>query len=884
MKKLALLLGLSLSILAKAQQPQCGTDQAMHQLFTAKPELREQFLKNEAMYDRMTPSVDKDGNTVYIIPVVFHVLHQNGPENISDAQIEDGIRILNRDMRKLNADTADVIDLFKPLVSDIKIEFRLATIDPNGNCTNGIDRIYSSRTTWANDSAKLNPWPREKYLNIWTAQHLSTGWAAYAYYPSAAQADSIMHDGIMTLADYVGSIGSSTEYKSRTLTHEVGHWLDLGHPWNRTINISINVALYCGDDGVDDTPITKGHQTCPDLLTPDCNNDTLIQGILTFSGVSTSSGTTDNTAIPFQLEKLVADHFEAKGVSANATENGAFAFSGWGTGAPDGASSTPELTGSIDLNKYYEFTIAPDTGNSMQLSGMGFRVRRSANGPRSFAVRTSVTNFGNNSSANPSSAGLSNETGTLFFKADDDKTLADAYFNIITSHSTEPITVRVYAWNAESAAGSFSIDSAYISGYCGIVENIQNYMEYSYCTNMWTKGQRDRMRVAIENSLADRNNLWSAANLAATGVTTPLDCKPQPDFRGDNTLICAGSTVKFTKQILNAPENSLSWTFEGGTPASSTATSPSVRYDTPGTYAVTLSATNDQGTGTTTKTEYITVHEAAADHVVTTNFTEAFEVAATFDDEWTVVNYDNNKNTWKRVDNAGINGTGAVKLDGFGSYQPDKDDLISPVFDMTAATSSSVFSFKYAGANKGAAGSAIDELTIYYSTNCGLTWQPRSKVKGTALFKNPVTKTEFVPDAQTIWTTKTVTIPAEFRTSQLSVKLQYAASDSSNNVYIDDINIGVPNGISEENAPLLSAQLFPNPTNGDFEVSFELENASSVEFSLINTLGETVNSFTKDLGAGENHQEFNGTELPSGLYLVRISSGNSFKTLKVLIR
>jgi hypothetical protein len=77
-----------------------------------------------------------------IIPVVFHVVHMGGAENISKAQIEDQIRILNEDFSRTNADTVNTRDIFKPVASIPDVEFRLAKLDPQGNCTEGINRIF----------------------------------------------------------------------------------------------------------------------------------------------------------------------------------------------------------------------------------------------------------------------------------------------------------------------------------------------------------------------------------------------------------------------------------------------------------------------------------------------------------------------------------------------------------------------------------------------------------------------------------------------------------------------------------------------------------------------------------------------------------------------
>src|SRR6185436_3040932 len=139
--------------------------------------------------------------TVRIIPVVFHILHNYGPENISDAQVLDEVRILNEDFRMRNPDTVAIVPAFKHIAADCEIEFRLATIDPNGNCTNGIDRIVTPKTYDATDASKLNPWPNENYFNIWTvASFPGGGLIAYAQFPGGPAST----DGVISLSNYIG--------------------------------------------------------------------------------------------------------------------------------------------------------------------------------------------------------------------------------------------------------------------------------------------------------------------------------------------------------------------------------------------------------------------------------------------------------------------------------------------------------------------------------------------------------------------------------------------------------------------------------------------------------------------------------------------------------
>jgi PKD repeat protein len=884
------------SISYKAQElKHCGTDEAIKQLYTAHPELLQSFIDNEQIYNaQINAKKSLQSTTVYTIPVVFHVLHQNGAENISDAQIIDGINILNRDMRKLNADTINVTPKFKSLVSDIRIVFELAKLDPQGNCTNGIDRIYTSKTNYGDDSAKVNPWPRDKYLNIWTAKALQQGWAGYAYYPSAATGSLSVHDGLMILSDYIGSIGTSSVLKSRTLTHEIGHWLDLGHLWNTTINISINVGLACGDDLVFDTPITKGHTTCPNLLTPDCMIDDFSTGILDFNNVTTSSGNIDNSTPSSVFDSLTITPFKAIGLSLNSNQAGEFSFSNWPTGAINGETNYNNLTGALDPLKYYEITVAPKPSSSMSLTGLKFKINRSLTGPRTYAIRSSADGFSSNLTATitPSNANLTVNTGNVFFYNNDVSnvelgstiTLSGANF----TYKDIPITFRIYAWNAEDNLGEFSIDDVSILGSTGVIENIQNYMEYSYCCNMWTIGQKDRMRLAVESAISDRSNLWSAANLLATGITAPsTTCAPTPDFYANRTRVCKGNSISFTKNILNGTETSRLWTFEGGTPATSTATNPSVTYSAAGVYSVSLSATNAAGTNTITKTQYIRVDNTTADVFSNGSYTEGFENPTILDYTWQSYDLDNNGHKWAYSANAGTSGSNAAGMNAFGNYAQDLDVMMSPSFDFTSPQNQ-LFTFKIAAASTSTVNSEItDELKVYFSTNCGASWFQRAVYTGTTLINNPASTTPFFPNASTVWTQNSITIPVLFQTSNVLIKFQYKSSFVSNNIYIDDINISSTTvGLNDINSSNLNFLIFPNPSNDKATISYQLNSEAKVGIQVIDVLGKIIYqkpSVTQSAGDYSDIISKNELNMTTGVYFIKLNINNKPYVQKLII-
>lgn len=260
----------------------CGHTEMYNKLISRHPEILQQERLDEIQTEQYISSAQNSGRqgTIYVIPVVFHVLHQYGDENISDAQILDAVRIFNEDFSGSNADTSDVVPEFKNLIGNAEIEFRLAQKDPNGNATNGIDRIVTDQTNIGDDDSKLNQWPRNQYLNIWVVKTISSGAAGYAYYPSGASSWPEI-DGIMILNNYVGSIGTSSPGHSRALVHEIGHYLNLQHVWGSTND----PGVACGNDAVSDTPVTMGWTSCMLSQSKNCNANIVenIQNIMEYA-------------------------------------------------------------------------------------------------------------------------------------------------------------------------------------------------------------------------------------------------------------------------------------------------------------------------------------------------------------------------------------------------------------------------------------------------------------------------------------------------------------------------------------------------------------------------------------------------------------------------
>lgn len=259
----------------------CGHDAYMQKVWSENPQMKEEYrqLFESAKQTRVDGFTSK---TTYLIPIVFHIIHENGAENISDAQVYDQMDILNEDFQMLNTDVANAVAGFDTIAGSAGITFKLAAIDPWGNCTNGIEHIYSHETNIGDDYSKLNQWPRSKYLNVWVVNKMRDGVAGYAYFPSSTDGQLFFADGIIILKDYIGSFGTSNPGRSRALTHEIGHYLALPHVWGN--NNDPNVA--CGDDGIDDTPKTKGFTFCPSPAQAKVCTDSIVENYQNFMDYS----------------------------------------------------------------------------------------------------------------------------------------------------------------------------------------------------------------------------------------------------------------------------------------------------------------------------------------------------------------------------------------------------------------------------------------------------------------------------------------------------------------------------------------------------------------------------------------------------------------------
>ncbi len=277
MKKVFLfLIGMSLSFFSFdiiAQSKKCATMTNLEKRMIQDPSLRQRMEESEIHTQKWisTNSDFKRTAQVITIPVVVHVLWNDSIQNVSDAQIQSQLDVLNKDFRFLNADTLDGMHPYRSRAADTRIEFCLATRDPNGNFTTGITRTQTSEVSWnafdedeadnikSSANGGKDNWDPTQYLNMYIVKFDSV-LLGFATFPEEL-ATSPNLDGVVIRYEAFGTSGTAglggfeKNMGGRTATHEVGHWLNLRHIWGDDS---------CGNDFVSDTESAeKANFGCP---------------------------------------------------------------------------------------------------------------------------------------------------------------------------------------------------------------------------------------------------------------------------------------------------------------------------------------------------------------------------------------------------------------------------------------------------------------------------------------------------------------------------------------------------------------------------------------------------------------------------------------------
>ncbi|MFK7755602.1 MAG: M43 family zinc metalloprotease [Flavobacteriales bacterium] len=629
-----ILLFFSTPLFTDAQQiTECGSEQATERLHSENPLYARQLaiLERKLIRDQDLP-VQRDGD-ICVIPVVVHVIH-NGEAigtgtNISDAQIHSAIVGLNEDFRKEPGSNGDGDGV------DIGIEFCLASRSPEDNSTTGIVRVNGSSVpnyaeqgvSLTEDGADeesvkaLSRWPREDYLNIWIVNEIDNndgenGVQGFAYLPTTSSLD-----GIVNLYNAFGTVGNLKSYTNmnRTITHEVGHYLGLYHTFHQSTDCEETNCETQGDR-VCDTPVTVPNPTCS---LPACSGTQLVENYMDYTFQTCKDMFTEG-----QKVRMRYNLFEARGTlldSQGCVPPTLLDASISGITSPSGSlcSGTvfPEVTilnmGSSTLTSA-TINYSIDNNSSSQFEWTGSLTSGQS---ESVVLPISTTSGGNHIFY----ASTSSPNGSP-----DEYDINDGSQSgfLVTSGSMATVAIDLDLAGSETSwqikqgdvilgsGGPYNNNSpGFIYEQVCLGEGCYDFIMLDewgdglgYLSGSYGVSDGDGEQVIYETNNSQDNFGSSITHEFCMG---PPSGEPTvTSFSASNTTVCAGESINFTDTSSEDPTG-WSWQFTGASPSSSSQQNPSgIMYNTPGTYAVSLTTSNNIGGDTETIQGYITVQDA----------------------------------------------------------------------------------------------------------------------------------------------------------------------------------------------------------------------------------------------------------------------------------
>ncbi|MBD2768496.1 S8 family serine peptidase [Hymenobacter sp. BT664] len=395
---------------------------------------------------------------------------------------------------------------------------------------------------------------------------------------------------------------------------------------------------------------------------------------------------------------------------------------------------------------------------------------------------------------------------------------------------------------------------------------------------------------AIRLSDGLRSRRTRALNQPARLSNCPI--APLIAFEASRTLVCPGVPVTITDQSQSTPTTwawiitpSAGVTFVGGTSAASQ--SPQVQFANPGTYNVTLQASNTYGSSTLTQSELITVTNGQALPLAQDFTTSTFPPAG-----WLVKNPSSNF-TWA-LSPQNVVGPDALSrrvpmVDDYNDSQRGAEDyLITPPMDLTTATGNELtLSFWVAHAAYGAGYS--DGLRVDVSTDCGTTFQPTGYLKrGSTLATVPGFQTsEWAPARVADWRQETVNLSNLLAAGgPARILVRFAnLNDNGNNLYVSNVLLRSRTALATKNGQNTNLGLvgaYPVPFSQELHVELAPVKAGPATLVLLDALGREMRRETLTLRLGAQQHQLATGSLPAGVYTLRLLTAAGSQQLKVV--
>lgn len=685
MKKLLALLPLLwlLAINSYAQQDQCHFGFLIDKQIQQDPSYVNKMDQLEQQVNAyLAANPNAGGNrAVRTVSVVVHVVYNTAAENVSTTSINNVITTLNESYRRTNASASQTRSAFLGVAADAQIEFcldRILRVNTSKTCFDPDTETDDMKFASSGGSNAIDP---RYYLNIWIVDlcgNTGGGVAGYAYLPTTGMPGSSV-DGLVI--DY--SLGYNNG-NGTTATHEIGHYLGLKHTWGSDTNPSCST-----DDGFTDTPNTDGpnyacsatnscgtaspgdqyenfmdYSNCPNMFTTQQAN--YMNGVLSGvrSSLLSSPGCNSAAQAPtadFTANKTtvcVGQTVDFTDASSGVPTTWAWTFTG---GTPSSSTAqNPTVTYNTAGTYTVSLTVTNATGTDSETKTNYITVVAAGSLPVTEGFQTTtfppagwqLLNFDNAYTWQrlTTVGGYGTSTASVYVNNYDYNDPGQQDLLLLPPVNFTGVTngrlTFDYAYASYSGTGGTATDTLIVavSVDCGETfyllqkkggTQLQTRTPMSSAftptaaqwktdtINLSALANEPNVLIGFVNQTGYGNNLYlDNINLSQPAVTQP----PVADFIGSPTTVPVGSTVAFTDLSTNSP-TSWSWTFGGGgTPNTSTLQSPTITFNTVGTYTVSLTATNAFGSDSETKVSYINVIQpttGSCDTVIVFNATDS---------------------------------------------------------------------------------------------------------------------------------------------------------------------------------------------------------------------------------------------------------------------
>ena len=810
-----------------------------------------------------------------IIPVVVHVIHNLGNENISDIAIQGALDVLNAN---INGQASNFLtktpDIFASVRGDLNVEFRLAKIDPLGNPTSGILRVRSELTDEPEprDAVKaLSYWNSYEYFNIWTLKRFlpqddGNTLLGYAQFPETGLMST---DGVVLLASQMASGG--------TLTHECGHWLGLRHVWGDAT---------CGDDNVKDTPPARDPNYGVDLSdfpyhVGFCVADSLSPAGEMFVNYMDYSSDADVTMFTKGQNEVMNETLEGLYDQDAGTSGVGYREYMWSaeniakTGVDDGfitpiCNQMPDFAG---VNGYSKCL-----GERVILKG------NKAQFPTG-TVSSMIWDYGdgntdvsgdNDVEYTYEESGIFDVSLTILYnETTESRSSSLSELDLINATSYDSIVETLIIQGTKSeliSAGalnvvlhldldSFSIESVWkrnipLDSILGAHSSIGLGLDTFSLTFSVDFG--DSLKIEEYDRLALCDSVWQEDSIQFSGEITTYYYGNYESESFDaffmDTLFYRGELNK--KTYVAYYNNSCS---------STTVKEQLFMISS-------LSSSNTLGSYTY---DFEDPSEVLNDWKITKGVSQGF---------WAINAIENS--TWEWVNGVAASGSSALMINK-NNLTLGTDEFISVAYDLSGLINP-VIKFSYSGAASNAF--PQNEVNVYYSNDCEEDWKSLGSLTNLQVANAGLYTNNFKPN-ENEWN-EAIMLDANganaLKNDNIKFKFEYVTNGNANNFYLDNIMIGEESDLAivEDNASA-KVLIYPNPSDG--KAFIELNNLANkeVQVKLVNILGaEIMHLFNGEIK--DDHYMINNIDLShleTGIYFIKVvADGDIVMTDKLILK